>query len=40
MLWIELVQEIHLCLDEGFWMPRVYMNASLDLETCVVHQNL
>jgi len=40
VLWIEFVREVRWCWDEGLRLPRVYVNGSPDLETCLLHQKL
>lgn len=34
------MREVRLCWDEGFWLPKVYVNGLPDLETCILHQKL
>ena len=39
VLWVEFGQQMR-CWDEGLWLPKVYVDGSLDLETCILHQKL
>jgi hypothetical protein len=40
VLWIDFVREVRLCWDEGFRLPRVSVDGSPDLESCLLHQKL
>lgn len=40
VLWIDFVREVRWCWDEGFRLPRVSVDGSPDLESCILHQKL
>lgn len=40
VLWIDFVREVRWCWDEGFRLPRVSVDGSPDLESCLLHQKL
>lgn len=40
VLWIDFVREVRWCWDEGFRLPRVSVDRTPDLESCILHQKL
>ncbi|MED6109142.1 hypothetical protein PIB30_030927 [Stylosanthes scabra] len=39
-LWIEFVQEVRWCWEESQLLPRMPVNGSIDLSTCLINQKL
>ncbi|XP_060667833.1 uncharacterized protein LOC107411504 isoform X2 [Ziziphus jujuba] len=40
VLWIEFVREVRWCWEESQPLPRMPVNGSIDLSTCLIHQKL
>ena len=40
VLWIEFVQEVRWCWEESQLLPRMPVNGSIDLSTCLINQKL
>ncbi|XP_021851525.1 uncharacterized protein [Spinacia oleracea] len=40
MLWIEFVREVRWCWEESQPLPRIPVNDTIDLSSCLVHQKL
>lgn len=40
MLWIEFVREVRWCWEESQPLPKIQVNDTIDLSSCLIHQKL
>ncbi|XP_015579317.1 rab3 GTPase-activating protein catalytic subunit isoform X2 [Ricinus communis] len=40
VLWVEFIREVRWCWEESQPLPKVPVNGSIDLSTCLIHQKL